>query len=225
VTSWTLEPTATPAVSRHCPRCEGKRPFVSTDKFRINGHQSRIDVWQIYQCSTCKFTWKLTLHTRVLPSSIPRELFDKYTYNDAPTAWRNCFDFKLIRRNGGEPDTHVDFKLSGPAVRLDGDAKEARVQIVCPFPINARLEAVLTKRLPLSRSQIERALDGGAIRSPDQSKLPRKIAADLEIVLDLAALRAIAMKEPPVTESSPPPSSPESEPAPAEPRSRPTRNR
>jgi hypothetical protein len=177
--TWTVEPTAPPSAVRHCPRCEKKQRFTSTDKFRMNAHQSRVDVWLIFQCSVCKFTWKLTVHTRVLPSSIDPERFDAYTQNDRETAWRVGFDANLLQRSGAEPEI--------PEVEVHGEPLEsggaAEVVLRCPYPVGVRPIAVLSKKLGLSRSRIDQLIERGAIKP----SLPKKLTRDLVLAIDLGA--------------------------------------
>jgi hypothetical protein len=186
---WRVRPASLPKVLRHCPRCELKREYVSTDKFRINGHQSRIDVWLIYQCRVCKFTWKLTLFTRVLPSSIDPDLFDKFTRNDAATAHRYACDESLIRRAGGQLEGAVRYGIEGDDLDVSHGGT-ATIFFDLEAPIEVRLEAAIAKKLGISRAQVESMIERGTIAAVGR-KMPKKLAHGLELRVDLADLGAV----------------------------------
>jgi acetyl esterase/lipase len=68
-------PVRTPHVIRTCPRCNTRRAFASSDRFRVNASGRRLDVWLIYRCAYCDVTWNLTVVERSTPESIGAEVF------------------------------------------------------------------------------------------------------------------------------------------------------
>ncbi len=194
---WRIEPKQRPGAYRHCPRCDQKRRFVSTDNFRVNGHQSRVDVWLIYQCSTCKYTWKLTIFTRVLPSSIDPKLFRKFQQNDDKEALRYSFDSSLIRQCGAEPETALPFEIIGPDLSPEtfSESSTLQVDVIFQVALEVRLAQILTKKLPLSRKQTEQALKSGAIQALDdgrpRAKAPKKLNRSIQLRIDQTKIPAL----------------------------------
>ncbi len=192
---WRIVPEGRPGAVRNCPRCDQKRRFVSTDNFRVNGHQSRVDVWLIYQCSVCKYTWKLTIFTRVLPSSINKELFHLFQHNDQETALRYSFDFPLIRRCGAEPETDLPFEVTGPELSEEQLTQGGPLEVEVHFelPLEVRLAVILSQKIPVSRGRIERAMKSGAIQIVSdgqvRAKPPKKLNQTVLVRLDRDALR------------------------------------
>src|SRR5262247_3658903 len=88
---WSVVALEAPRVDRRCPRCGGPRRFVSSDKFRINAQKRRLDVWLIYKCEACDFTWNLTVLERVLPEEIDAGRYRRFLDNDREEAWACAF--------------------------------------------------------------------------------------------------------------------------------------
>jgi hypothetical protein len=184
--TWRIRARTKPRVIRSCPRCDVKREFVSTDRFRINAHQSRVDVWLIFQCIVCKFTWKLTIYTRVLPSDIDRDLFAKFTQNDRATAELYSADEALLRKNGVMVEVPTEYDVDGP--QLDWTIDQVRLTLEVEGALSARVEAILAKRLAVSRNELDRLIDSGAITS-ETKKFPKKLANGVVLILRLAEMR------------------------------------
>ena len=64
---WRVVPLEPPRVIRRCAHCNAPRRFVSTDRFRLNAQQRRLDVWLLYRCVVCAATWKHPLFERCRP--------------------------------------------------------------------------------------------------------------------------------------------------------------
>lgn len=148
--TWRIVPVRTPLVVRACPRCAGPRPFASTHRFRVNASGRRLDVWLIYRCAACAFTWNLTVIERTTPEAIGSARLDAFTQNDVVTAWSCAFDESLHRRAGAhiEPSTPV---------RVERDPLppgSATVQLVLPFPVKVRLDRLLAQELGVPRSRL-----------------------------------------------------------------------
>src|SRR5688572_4608287 len=126
--TWRLVPRATPIVRRWCSRCEARRPFHSSDKFRINASGRRLDVWLIYKCENCKMTWNSTILSRVTPESIDKELYQKFLDNDTDTAHRYAFDFEVLKKNDAEFEPAVEYDVEGPDID-EARTGEVRLEI------------------------------------------------------------------------------------------------
>jgi len=73
--------------------------YYCSEKFRMNGNHTRIDIWLIYKCSKCDTTLKLTIVKGIKPHDISSELFDRFTHNDATLAWDYAFDRNFLKKN------------------------------------------------------------------------------------------------------------------------------
>lgn len=148
--TWRIVPLRAPHVVRACPRCGGPRAFASSDRFRVNASGRRLDVWLIYRCVACDFTWNLAVVERTTPKAIGAARLDAFQQNDAGMAWSCAFDAALLRRAGArlEPSTPV---------RVERDALptgHATVRLALPFPVQIRLDRLLAQELGVPRSRL-----------------------------------------------------------------------
>jgi hypothetical protein len=153
---WILRAAHTPRVPRRCPRCDAPRRFVSSDRFRVNAQKRRVDVWLVYRCPDCDFTWNATLHERALPE----ELRDHagYQENDAALAWRHAFAIP-----GAD--------LAGVPVIVERPPRvlPARVTLVRLDPVRVRPDRLLAQELGRPRAAIARALGDGSIAASGET--------------------------------------------------------
>jgi hypothetical protein len=153
--TWRVLPVRTPHVVRACPRCNGQRAFASSDRFRVNASGRRLDVWLIYRCAACDFTWNLTVLERSTPEAIGAAALEGFLRND-PGAARACaFDDALLRRAG------VQLERS-PAIAVERAPLPAgwvTVQLALPFPVQVRLDRLLAQELRVPRSRIGAHVD------------------------------------------------------------------
>lgn len=148
--TWRIVPIRTPHVIRACPRCAGPRPFASSDRFRVNASGRRLDVWLIYRCAICDFTWNLTVMERAAPEVIGASRLEAFLQNDPAAAWSCAFDGMSLRRAGArvEPSTPV---------RVERDASpegRATVRLELPLPVQIRLDRLLAQELGIPRSRL-----------------------------------------------------------------------
>jgi hypothetical protein len=179
---WRVAPTSTPRVHRRCPGCGRDRPFVSSDRFRLNASKRRIDAWLIYRCSVCEATWNLTLLTRVSQSAIDPDLFERMTRNDPTTAMAFAFDKGCLARAGARVDPAVSFRVEHSEVRLR-PAVGLCVRLVLSLPCAIPVHVLLGQELGLSRSRLERHAARGDIATAPRRSLRQPIADDMVIEL------------------------------------------
>jgi len=122
----------------------------------VNAQQKSLDAWLIYKCSGCDATWKLEIFSRVNPNAIPPDLLDGLHKNDPALARQYASDVSLIKRNGAETGP-PEIEISGEDVDL---SQPARIHINAELPLAIKTEAVLRKKLGLSRSEFDRKLAG-----------------------------------------------------------------
>lgn len=160
---WTIIPDSKPEVRRHCPKCGEKTHYVNTEKFRVNANKNKLDIWLIYQCSKCKSTWNLSIYERINPEKLQPEEYEKFLANDNELAIRYGFDISLHNKKNAElmmdfVDYHVISKNLIPACRNESDQE---IRIHCPYPIQIRVDKLLSEQWKLSRNQIKSmCLDG-----------------------------------------------------------------
>lgn len=87
-------------VYHRCGGCGKTRQFVNSEKFRVNANGSLVDIWLIYRCIKCKHSWNLTVYSRVRPSRLDPELYQRFLDNDSDLAQRLGNDSSFLKQNG-----------------------------------------------------------------------------------------------------------------------------
>lgn len=161
--TWRILPQRPPQVLRACPRCGGPRAFASSDRFRVNASGRKLDVWLIYRCVVCDFTWNLTVLERATPETIGAAQLAAYHHNDAALAWSCAFDAALLRRAGARLEPAIPVRVErGPL-----PAGPAAVLLDVPFPVQLRLDRLLARELGVPRSRLPELVDETrALRRP-----------------------------------------------------------
>jgi hypothetical protein len=187
---WRVAALETPRVWRHCPGCNARRSFRSSDRFRVNAQQRRVDVWLVYRCESCACTWNCTVLARRSPSDIGGDLV-RFERNDVALAWRFAFDRALLRRAGARADPDVAFRVDV----VDGGAMQdaCSVLIALAQPLEVRLDRVMATALGVGRAQLRRWVESGALHvEPDGRAALGHAARDGQrIVLAGAAAAAL----------------------------------
>ena len=161
--TWRILPQRTPRVVRACPRCGGPRAFASSDRFRINASGRKLDVWLIYRCAVCDFTWNLTVVERATPETIGAAQLAAYHHNDAALARSCAFDAVLLRRAGARLEPATPVRVERGALPVG----HAAVRLALPFPVQIRLDRLLAQELGVSRSRLPDLVDAArALRRP-----------------------------------------------------------
>jgi hypothetical protein len=146
---WSISAVCAPTVHRHCPRCDEDRRFGSSGKFRVNAQKRRIDVWLVYLCPRCRFSWNATIVERKTPEEIGAARYPLFQENDAATAWRCAFAVPGA-------DRAVPY-------RVDREAAAGELSIRLVDPVRVRLDRLLAGELGLSRSEVSRRMADGRI--------------------------------------------------------------
>ena len=186
-TTWTIIPDKTPLVIRNCSKCGRKKEFYSSDKFRLNGRHTKIDIWLIYKCTKCDTTWKLTIKKGIKPHDLTSQLFDRFTNNDKDLAWEYAFDRHLLKQNGCEIlYTNIGYSVEGFNSRdLGGPGN-----LCCPLLIHIKsrhlfelkLCALLANKLEVSINKIKKLADSGTITTSLGCDIIKyRIRMDLEV--------------------------------------------
>jgi hypothetical protein len=161
---WTVIPKTTPKVIRKCSRCEQDK-FCSSDKFRINANKKRIDVWLIYKCIHCEFTFNLPIIARTAVSKIEDDLLSRLYTNDTTLCWQYAFDANFFQNSIKiDWDIGFDFQEQCPNNR-EAFGSETKIQILVQSEYNLRIPifSILRSKMQLSRSQLEKLLNSTAL--------------------------------------------------------------
>lgn len=159
---WRIVAARTLRVLRSCPRCARITPFASSDRFRVNASGRRLDVWLVYRCTACDFTWNLTIAERSTPEAIGAAALSAYHRNDRELAWRCAFDLERLRRAKARPEPTVPFMVERPPI----PEGPFTIRFEVPFPIGIRLDRLLARELGIPRSSLAGRIAGAEPRRP-----------------------------------------------------------
>ena len=102
IEKWAIVPKTAPEIIRNCPGCRRKTAFHSSESFRINANGNKIDVWLIYRCEKCNFSWNLDIYTRISTGFLDRRLYERFQRNDRTTALEYGCCKEILSRNKAE---------------------------------------------------------------------------------------------------------------------------
>ena len=151
---------------RLCGTCACRRRYICSGNFRVNANGKHLDVWLIYRCENCETTWNMTILSRIKPDDIPTPVYQAFLANDSATALRYAFDVPLIQRNGCEI-CHED--LAYTVEKSSFPPWDDTLEIVSPYPLSIRLDALLSRELGFSRTKVQHLLESGDITSEASS--------------------------------------------------------
>jgi hypothetical protein len=181
---WRVIPLATPHVLRHCAKCAETRPFASSDKFRLNAQQRKIDVWLIYKCLVCESTWNCTIVSRRTAKEIGAALYLRFQQNDKELAWTCAFDVSLLSRAGVQINEAVAVQVERFVVNhSESSQREQKIRLELAYPGVIRLDRLLAEQLHVSRSCLQRWFDHGSLLIwPEENNALRKSARNGQII-------------------------------------------
>lgn len=196
---WELVPENLPIVKRNCPKCNEKTHYISSEKFRVNANKNNIDIWLIYQCEKCKSTWNMTIYERIKPYEINKYEYERFLSNDKELAREYAFNLSIYNKNKAEVILeHVNYKLIQNKLEAYYiNENELVIEIVCKYPIELRVDKLLSDKLGLSRSKIKNMHKKGVIFIKDNKNLLNIKVRDgmeihvLKVVENIEILEAI----------------------------------
>lgn len=184
---WIVTLLETPRIWRTCGRCNARRPFASSGKFRVNAQKKRLDAWLIYRCGDCEQTWNRPLLERQPLEAVAPDLLQALTANDAALARRYAFDLAGLPHQAPPADfaaVRLEKRLEQPCER----PALLRLALVLPHPCGLRLDRLLAGGFGIARGTVQRlplTLEP-ALRKP----FSQPLRDGLGVKLDLAALPA-----------------------------------
>ena len=181
---WELVPENLPIVKRSCPKCNEKTNYINSEKFRVNANKNSIDIWLIFKCEKCKATWNMTIYERIKPGDISKAEYDKFLSNNRELAKEYAFNSGIYSKNKAEVILdHINYrlvqrKLEAYYIREN----EIVIELVCKYPIELRVDKLLSDILGISRSKIKGMLKEGLVyTSEDKKSLNMKVKNGMEI--------------------------------------------
>lgn len=186
--TWTVTPVGYQHIAKRCPACNVKRDFAPSGAIRVNSQKKLLDIWSIYKCTRCDYTWNIALFSRLHVSKINRELLQRLRQNDAAMVLHYyAADLATLKRNRAEPSGQPDFRIHEQwSVTLMACQRiTVRVRVSQPFRIS--LLSILKKQLKLSTAEIRWLVATGHIEGIPLKQLKTKKLKAMEYHFQLAA--------------------------------------
>lgn len=185
--TWTVTPVGYQHIAKRCPACNVKRDFAPSGAIRVNSQKKLLDIWSIYKCTRCDYTWNIALFSRLHVSKINRELLQRLLQNDAAMVHYYAADLATLKRNRAEPSGQPDFRIHEQwSVTLMACQRiTVRVRVSQPFRIS--LLSILKKQLKLSAAEIRWLVATGHIEGIPLKQLKTKKLKAMEYHFQLAA--------------------------------------
>ncbi|WP_192870452.1 DUF1062 domain-containing protein [Klebsiella pneumoniae] len=174
-------------IAKRCPACNVKRDFAPSGAIRVNSQKKLLDIWSIYKCTHCDYTWNIALFSRLHVSKINRELLQRLLQNDAAMVHYYAADLATLKRNRAEPSGQPDFRIHEQwSVTLMACQRiTVRVRVSQPFRIS--LLSILKKQLKLSTAEIRWLVATWHIEGIPLKQLKTKKLKAMEYDFQLAA--------------------------------------
>jgi len=158
--TWEVLPVEAPLYIKKCSKCKASNHFYCSNKFRMNNQKKNSDVWLIYKCLECDNTFNITIHSRIKPHLIEKDIYEKYMNNDVDMALGLSLDTDIISKNHIQVDYgSVKYEINvsqditlNDMIFLDEDM--IRICISYPFNLNVKLSRVIRERLNLSLNEL-----------------------------------------------------------------------
>jgi len=159
--------------------------FYCSEKFRMNGNHTRIDIWLIYKCSKCDTTLKLTIDKGIKPHDISSELFDSFTNNDTKLAWDYAFNREFLKKNDCVVEySNVEYDIEGieyfEGIEPQNWENNLIIHLKSKYLFDLKLSAVLARILGVSVSKLRGIVNDGLITvSPTCDIMKYRIRLDM----------------------------------------------
>lgn len=161
---WMVSPLGYQRITKRCPACNIKRDFIPSGAFRMNSQKKILDVWSIYKCVHCDYTWNISLFSRLPVSRLDRELYARIAANDENAILAFSYDRHVLRRNNAElsgvPDFAVEERWATTLIR--GRMVKVSIRLTQDFPVS--LLSIIRRQLGLSSKAITQCVARGNIR-------------------------------------------------------------
>ncbi|MDM2846413.1 DUF1062 domain-containing protein [Citrobacter sp. Cpo090] len=168
--TWTT-PVGYQRIAKRCPSCNVKREFTPSGAFRVNSQKKVLDIWSIYKCIHCEYTWNISLFSRLHVSKINRELYHRFITNDASTVHYFANDKATLNRNNAELAGKPDFRIHEQWQVSINSGQNVTVNIRLSHSFQISVLSILKRQLLLSTAEIKKLIDEGHIRGITMKEL------------------------------------------------------
>lgn len=192
---WTISGGTLPRPLLNCSRCDARRPFESSGRFRLNANGKRLDAWLVYRCAVCGASWNRTIFERTPRSALDAATLDALHANDPALAAAIAADAAGLRRWTDRIEAARDCSIEPnlPGARSgDDDATRLSIRIAVAATVQApRADRMIAAGLGISRTRVEAMLGEGRVGLSAQGRrgLRRPVADGALLTVDLAGLR------------------------------------
>lgn len=185
--TWTVTPVGYQRIVKRCPSCNIKRDFTPSGAFRVNSQKKVLDVWSIYKCTHCDYTWNISLFSRLHVSKIDRQLYHRLMTNDAATVQHFASDIAMLKRNNVELSGRPNFTVQERWPVSITAHQRVRVSVRISRSFQVSLLSILKQQLMLSAGEIQRGLDAGQITGVTMKLLKSRRLKTAEYEFQLSA--------------------------------------
>ena len=112
---WLVKPIGHQPITKRCPSCEIKKLFYPSGCFRVNAQKKTLDVWSIYKCEKCDYTWNIDIFSRINTNKLDPELHEHFLHNSADQVRRCAYDYSILKKNNAELGPTPSFNIEGPS--------------------------------------------------------------------------------------------------------------
>ncbi|MBJ9975366.1 DUF1062 domain-containing protein [Pseudomonas sp. S75] len=189
--TWLISPIGYQSITKRCPCCEIKKLFFPAGTFRVNAQKKILDVWNIYKCEKCDYTWNIDVLSRIKTGKIDPELHQRFIHNNLDEVRRYAYDYPLLKRNQAELGPSPEYEIKGPSPYTYRDSSLLDITIEFEYRIAVRLINILTRKLCLNRRQVMHLIEEHALLDVTANDLNRKLKMPRTFRLDLARLYAL----------------------------------
>ncbi|MEM7172802.1 MAG: DUF1062 domain-containing protein [Pseudomonadota bacterium] len=181
---WTITPHFPPRPILFCRNCNDKRPFQSSQKFRLNAQGKRLDAWLIYRCLSCGTRWNRPIIERGFLYKIPGDQLQALQSNDSGLANSIALDLHGLKR-------HTSQIVQSPEIAVKKDLlsggpepwNRLQIHLAVQGPATIRLDRLLATQLSLSRGQIQKWIKTTRLSLAGHGSRPfKRIAQDGSVV-------------------------------------------
>lgn len=164
---WLIVPDQLPVVIRRCPKCNEKREFLNSGKFRVNANGKLLDVWLIYRCRHCDTSFSMTIIERTKKESLNKEEYEGFLGNSEALAAKYGSDKELFLKNKVEISElntgyHIiETKTTVPVTTTS----DTEIQIRNPSGLKLRADTLLANQFAISRSKMKQWFESGLLTS------------------------------------------------------------
>lgn len=165
IVEYKIIPVETFKIIRGCARCGCKQIFSCKDHFRVNANGNLLDVWLIYGCIKCGYTYNLPIYERISSDKIPKQEYDMLLSNDKKKIFETGTNKSIFIKNKAEivwdlnlyevvPITENKFELEKDVILI---------RLYNTYDIPIRKDKIVAGILQVTRSKAKKLLYKGYV--------------------------------------------------------------